>query len=504
MLRRLHRFRVMSLDHCRHDVRCALRSIARSPIACAVAVISLAAGIGATTATLTLRNAIFNNPPPLYRDPGQLSRIELSHARAAAGGCPGLALFPLDCRRRSRRPQRRGNLAARRRAAQKRRRGDRPGPFDRPGILCAPRRQPRTRPIVLTNSPCGRQHRGRAESPHLAEPPRGPERRRRPRGLDRRAAAHGCRRAAAALLVQDDGLGDLGVRESAGDCAGRRGRRRGASRVRYFRGRAGRTPAARRARVPQTAPRRTARYPRASDARRRHRAWRPGGGGHSMAGGDGRSAHAPHRVRQRRHPYVRAMDQPRTGDRDPGVARRRPRAHHGPAADRVSGAGHGRRDTRRFGDVVDAGALPAECSRFAGFRSVDRWWHLAAVRLHHRPCRDSVGAHAGAVRDTATPDQSASTAAPVRSGPATDAARARRHGNLRHGRADGRDGGTGRRLAPDVDRRHGLPYRAASDGSCRESGGCGDFNGARSRQACPRRGERRRIDRRSHGHRWWP
>ena len=68
----------MWLDHCRHDVRCALRSIARSPIACAVAVISLAAGIGATTATLTLRNAIFYNPPPLYRDPGQLSRIEAS------------------------------------------------------------------------------------------------------------------------------------------------------------------------------------------------------------------------------------------------------------------------------------------------------------------------------------------------------------------------------------------------------------------------------------------
>ena len=89
MLRRLHRFRVMSLDHCRHDVRCALRSIARSPIACAVAVISLAAGIGATTATLTLRNAIFNNPPPLYRDPGQLSRIELSTPERRRAAVPG-------------------------------------------------------------------------------------------------------------------------------------------------------------------------------------------------------------------------------------------------------------------------------------------------------------------------------------------------------------------------------------------------------------------------------
>ena len=189
--------------------------------------------------------------------PGSRSAVahRAEHARAAPGGCPGLALFDVDCRRRSRRPQRRGNLAARRRAAQKRRRGDRPGPFDRPWILCAPRRQPHTRPLVLISAPCGRQHGSRAEPPHLAEPLRGPERRRGPRGLDRRAAAHHCRRAAAALLVQDDGLGDLAVRGAAGDRAGRRGRRRRASRVRYFRGRAGRTPAARRARVPQTAPR---------------------------------------------------------------------------------------------------------------------------------------------------------------------------------------------------------------------------------------------------------
>jgi len=79
----------MWLDHCRHDLRCALRSIARSPIACAVAVISLAAGIGATTATLTLRNAIFYNPPPLYRDPGQLSRIELSTPDRRRVAVPG-------------------------------------------------------------------------------------------------------------------------------------------------------------------------------------------------------------------------------------------------------------------------------------------------------------------------------------------------------------------------------------------------------------------------------
>jgi predicted permease len=70
--------RVLWLNHLRHDVRCAFRSIARTPIACAVAVASLAAGIAATTATLTVRNAIFYNPPPLYRDPGQLSTVSIS------------------------------------------------------------------------------------------------------------------------------------------------------------------------------------------------------------------------------------------------------------------------------------------------------------------------------------------------------------------------------------------------------------------------------------------
>ena len=219
----------MWLDHFRHDLRCALRSIARSPIACAVAVISLAAGIGATTATLTLRNAIFSNPPPLYRDPGQLSRIELSTPDRRRAGRSRGALFTLDRRRRSWRTQRRGNPAARRRVAQDRRRADRPGPFDRPWILRPPRRQLRTRPIVLIGALGCRPHRGGAQPSNLAEPLRRPERRNRPRGLDRRAAAHRRRCPAAALLVQDDGLGDLGVREAASDRAGRGGRRRHAS-----------------------------------------------------------------------------------------------------------------------------------------------------------------------------------------------------------------------------------------------------------------------------------
>ena len=64
------------MDALRQDVRGAIRSITRSPIATIVAVLSLGAGIGATTVTLTIRNIIFRNPPPLYQEPGQLSKIQ--------------------------------------------------------------------------------------------------------------------------------------------------------------------------------------------------------------------------------------------------------------------------------------------------------------------------------------------------------------------------------------------------------------------------------------------
>jgi hypothetical protein len=58
----------------------AFRSIASYPITALVAVLSLAAGIGATTATLTIRNVIFCNPPPLYQQPAQLSRVQTGRA----------------------------------------------------------------------------------------------------------------------------------------------------------------------------------------------------------------------------------------------------------------------------------------------------------------------------------------------------------------------------------------------------------------------------------------
>jgi predicted permease len=79
-------------DNLRQDARSAIRNIAKSPVACLVAVASLAGGIGATTATLTLRNAIFYNPPPLYAQPSELARVEISTPGRRRSGIPG-ALF---------------------------------------------------------------------------------------------------------------------------------------------------------------------------------------------------------------------------------------------------------------------------------------------------------------------------------------------------------------------------------------------------------------------------
>jgi predicted permease len=69
--------RLVWLDHLVHDVRCATRNIRRAPVAALVAIASLAAGIGATTVTLTVRDAVFRKPPPLYQDPDQLSRVQV-------------------------------------------------------------------------------------------------------------------------------------------------------------------------------------------------------------------------------------------------------------------------------------------------------------------------------------------------------------------------------------------------------------------------------------------
>ncbi len=68
-------------DQLRQDVTGGVRSICRYPVAALVAILSLAAGIGGATVTLTLRDAIFRRPPPTY--PATCRDL------AGAGGQPG-------------------------------------------------------------------------------------------------------------------------------------------------------------------------------------------------------------------------------------------------------------------------------------------------------------------------------------------------------------------------------------------------------------------------------
>ena len=69
--------RFLSLDRLIQDIRCAVRNLRRFPVATAVGVASLAAGIGATTVTLMVRDVLFHRAPPTYTDPSQLSRVQV-------------------------------------------------------------------------------------------------------------------------------------------------------------------------------------------------------------------------------------------------------------------------------------------------------------------------------------------------------------------------------------------------------------------------------------------
>ena len=74
------------------DLRAAVRSVRRYPVAAAIAIVSLAAGIGATAVTLTVRDVVFRKFPVLYREPAQLSQIQIGPAdrpiRAAGSPVP--------------------------------------------------------------------------------------------------------------------------------------------------------------------------------------------------------------------------------------------------------------------------------------------------------------------------------------------------------------------------------------------------------------------------------
>src|SRR5258706_11265472 len=65
------------LEELLQDVRVAARSLMKYPIAALVAIVSLAGGVGATTATLAIRDVVFLKPPSLYRNPAELSRVQV-------------------------------------------------------------------------------------------------------------------------------------------------------------------------------------------------------------------------------------------------------------------------------------------------------------------------------------------------------------------------------------------------------------------------------------------
>jgi putative ABC transport system permease protein len=83
-------------DRLQQDTRGAWRSLRRSPVTTLVAILSLAAGIGATTVTLTVRDIVFHRPPPSYSHPEGLSRVQvgtLAHPIRRAGSAVAPQLF---------------------------------------------------------------------------------------------------------------------------------------------------------------------------------------------------------------------------------------------------------------------------------------------------------------------------------------------------------------------------------------------------------------------------
>ncbi len=77
------------------DLRFAVRSLARTPGFTVVSVLTLALGIGATTAIFTVAEAVLLRPLP-YAEPGELVRVELSFAGGGGhgGGGHGGSVIP--------------------------------------------------------------------------------------------------------------------------------------------------------------------------------------------------------------------------------------------------------------------------------------------------------------------------------------------------------------------------------------------------------------------------
>src|ERR1700722_4645668 len=78
------------------DIRYALRQFARAPVFTATAVLTLALGIGATTAIFTLVHAVLLNSLPVAK-PGELYRVgDLEHCCVNGGLQRDWSLFSYD------------------------------------------------------------------------------------------------------------------------------------------------------------------------------------------------------------------------------------------------------------------------------------------------------------------------------------------------------------------------------------------------------------------------
>ena len=76
-----HRYRhMLTLDHLRHDLRCAWRTTTRKPGFTALVVLTLALGVGASTAIFSIVNGVLLRPLPL-RDPDRLLWINEANRR---------------------------------------------------------------------------------------------------------------------------------------------------------------------------------------------------------------------------------------------------------------------------------------------------------------------------------------------------------------------------------------------------------------------------------------
>src|SRR5215467_3560903 len=83
--------RLQAMTNIAQDIRYALRNLRKSPAFAAIAVITLALGIGANTAIFTVVNAVFFHPIPV-KDPARLVQLFTADQRRSFG----INVFPFS------------------------------------------------------------------------------------------------------------------------------------------------------------------------------------------------------------------------------------------------------------------------------------------------------------------------------------------------------------------------------------------------------------------------